>query len=180
MRLYYHKIAKYRVSFSLLFVIMYIFISRPAFQFLPFALSLIMIGEALRLWASGYLRKGVKLANSGPYAFVRHPLYIGNFFLGLGFILLAWNLLLLFIFISFFIFFYFCTIKAEDEELLKSFGQEYLDYKKQVPLILPRLRSFKGEKEKYNWALIRKNREHKTIIGLVLIFAIQLLKTYFL
>ena len=46
---------------------------------------LLAVGELIRFWALGFVeKKGQKLAMSGPYGFVRNPLYVGNFFLGLG------------------------------------------------------------------------------------------------
>lgn len=67
----------------------------------------------MRLWGSGYIGKlarNIELFNdyrikSGPYRILRHPLYIGNFFLVLGtilffnpFVLLKFLLLILFVF----------------------------------------------------------------------------------
>ena len=35
-------------------------------------------GMLIRLWASGHVKKDKSLATSGPYGYVRHPLYVGN------------------------------------------------------------------------------------------------------
>ena len=48
-------------------------------------LGLVFSGLALRSWAAGTLHKRTQLATSGPYALVRHPLYIGSLFMMLGF-----------------------------------------------------------------------------------------------
>ncbi len=47
--------------------------------------ALVVIGEAVRLWASGHVKKDRILATTGPYAFVRHPLYVGNNVIVAGF-----------------------------------------------------------------------------------------------
>ena len=42
------------------------------------------LGEALRVWAAGHLQKGGTLVTDGPYAMVRHPLYLGSALLAVG------------------------------------------------------------------------------------------------
>src|SRR5688572_11867311 len=43
------------------------------------------LGMAMRLAASGFVRKNQVLATNGPYAHVRHPLYTGNLLICIGF-----------------------------------------------------------------------------------------------
>src|SRR5947207_6187061 len=55
---------------------------------LPLAASgvlLVFFGLLVRSWAAGTLRKQRELATTGPYAFVRHPLYFGSFLMMVGF-----------------------------------------------------------------------------------------------
>ena len=176
MAAFYKTLARYRVPVSLLFVIAYLIISKPSFTFFYFGLPLIIAGESLRIWASGYLHKATKLATSGPYAFVRNPLYLGNFLLGLGFILIAWNLYLFVFFALLFVFLYYATIKSEEERLQKLFGKPFLQYKHNVPSIIPRLKPYQGEKEKFKWKQVKKNREYRAIIGISALIVIQLIK----
>ena len=48
-----------------------------------------LAGGAVRVWAAGYLFKTHELAMWGPYAYVRHPLYLGRLLLLCGFTLMA-------------------------------------------------------------------------------------------
>jgi protein-S-isoprenylcysteine O-methyltransferase Ste14 len=180
MAAFYKALARYRVSVSLFFVIAYLIISELSFPFFYFGLPLIIAGESLRIWASGYLHKATKLTTSGPYVFVRNPLYVGNFLLGLGFILLAWNLYLFIFFILLFVFLYYATIKSEEERLQKLFGKPYLQYKNNVPSIIPRLKLYQGEKEKFKWTQVRENREYRAVVGIIILFVIQLVKAFFI
>ena len=41
--------------------------------------SLALLGECLRVWACGHLRKNQAVIQSGPYAHVKNPLYLGTF-----------------------------------------------------------------------------------------------------
>jgi len=44
---------------------------------------LVAAGQSLRLWATGYLLKTDELTTAGPYAYLRHPLYVGSLLMGL-------------------------------------------------------------------------------------------------
>jgi protein-S-isoprenylcysteine O-methyltransferase Ste14 len=80
--------------------------------------ALVIVGSAIRLWASGHVKKNKVLATTGPYAFVRHPLYVGNFALLFGFALasgLWWAIPLL---IGFLLAFYPPAIRHEDAKLM--------------------------------------------------------------
>jgi protein-S-isoprenylcysteine O-methyltransferase Ste14 len=68
---------------------------RPTALSLGVGLGLMATGEGLRLWGAAYLGKTArssrpragKLVTGGPYGHTRHPLYLGNFLLTLGFTL---------------------------------------------------------------------------------------------
>src|ERR1700733_3935465 len=44
-----------------------------------------LAGETIRFWAAGHIRKGRELAQQGPYAMTRNPLYLGSFVMSCGF-----------------------------------------------------------------------------------------------
>src|SRR5208282_4816425 len=47
----------------------------------------VIAGLLIRLWSNGYAIKNDKLTTSGPYAFVRNPLYLGTFLIAIGFVI---------------------------------------------------------------------------------------------
>ena len=47
------------------------------------------LGEGLRLWATGHLHKNDALTMTGPYAYLRHPLYLGTLLIATGFVIMA-------------------------------------------------------------------------------------------
>ena len=57
----------------------------PALWSFAVGSALIVPGVMLRLWAAGHVRKNQYLETHGPYAFVRHPQYLGNCLLAAGF-----------------------------------------------------------------------------------------------
>jgi protein-S-isoprenylcysteine O-methyltransferase Ste14 len=77
-----------------------------------------------------------RLIDTGPYAFVRHPMYFGAFVLFLGLTLLypVWAMLLLFLFslISF-----LGRARREEELLSERFGKQWAQYKKRTKFIIP-------------------------------------------
>ncbi len=59
---------------------------RPTFAA---GIAFLAIAVWIRLWAAGHLRKNKVLTVTGPYAYVKNPLYIGTFFGMIGFALVA-------------------------------------------------------------------------------------------
>jgi len=85
-----------------------------------------------------------KLITTGLYAFVRNPMLLGLFLLMLGLGVLFGSLSLIFIFTPLFILLNVLYLKAiEEKEMEKKFGEEYLEYKKKVPMFIPRLKKRK-------------------------------------
>jgi len=139
-------------------------------QTFRWGIVLLAIGELIRFWALGFVeKKGQKLAMSGPYAFVRNPLYVGNFFLGLGVALIVWNWIILVIFLVGFFGIYTGTIRGEEKHLREMFGKPYEDYCKNVPSFLPRLTPYTApQKESFLWSRIIKHHEYITVLGIIL------------
>jgi len=131
---------------------------------------LLITGELIRFWALGFMeRKGAKLAMSGPYAFVRNPLYIGNFFLGLGVAIIVWNWVIGVLFLFGFFGIYTGTIRGEEKHLGEMFGKTYDDYCKNVPSLFPRLTPYEApEKDSFQWGRIVKHHEYITVLGIML------------
>ncbi|HAG10859.1 MAG TPA: hypothetical protein DCK76_05650 [Desulfotomaculum sp.] len=81
--------------------------------------------------------KEQKLVKTGIYAKARHPIYLSGLFLSLGFTLIAGNLYgLLFFILS--LVAIVIRIKKEERELIKRFGEEYKQYAKETPLLIPK------------------------------------------
>jgi protein-S-isoprenylcysteine O-methyltransferase Ste14 len=80
-----------------------------------------------------------KIATMGVYSVVRHPQYLGGLFahVGISFLLSAWFSLLS---TPLMIALIFLISRKEEQELVKEFGNEYVDYSKRVPMLMPRMR----------------------------------------
>jgi protein-S-isoprenylcysteine O-methyltransferase Ste14 len=120
-------------------------------------LALVVAGELLRLWAVGHAGSltrtrnvgADRLVTTGPYGFVRNPLYTGNMLIYCGMVLAmspSWPWLLLLVFV-WFMWQYTLIVKLEEEKLVTLFGDEYEHYRKHVPRIIPRLLPWRVEGE---------------------------------
>lgn len=81
-----------------------------------------------------------RIATTGVYSIVRHPQYLGGLLAhgGISFLLSAWYSLLS---TPFMVVLVYLISRKEEKELIREFGKEYEDYKKKVPMLIPRLRS---------------------------------------
>src|SRR4030065_2648957 len=92
-------------------------------------IGLIALGEAIRAWAAGHLEENEVLTVTGPYAYVKNPLYIGSILITAGFCILADSIYLLAA--AFFMFcFHYIPYKKRGGggRMKKSFGRQFEDY----------------------------------------------------
>lgn len=84
------------------------------------------------------MRGSRKLVSNGIYAHIRHPHYLSNIIWGFSgtFLFSSWWSLLVFI-VSLPVVYY--MIRREDRKLIQKYGQEYEQYRKQVPMFLPKI-----------------------------------------
>jgi protein-S-isoprenylcysteine O-methyltransferase Ste14 len=78
-----------------------------------------------------------RIVTTGVYSIVRHPQYLGGLLAHIGFSFLLSGLYSLLSTPLIAAVVYFISRK-EETELTREFGQEYLDYKKKTPMLLPR------------------------------------------
>ena len=101
------------------------------------AIALISSGLALRSWAAGILLKSRQLATTGPYAFMRNPLYVGSFLIMSGFCTVIDDPENIFIVLGPFVGLYLLQIFQEERLLGQRFGEEWDAYVRAVPRVLP-------------------------------------------
>jgi protein-S-isoprenylcysteine O-methyltransferase Ste14 len=167
---------KIRVPAGTLLGIVFLFLMHPSIRSLWIGGIVAFSGSLLRLWAAGHIEKGTSLTRSGPYALTRNPLYLGSFFMALGIFVAGQGYWLLPAFGLFFVGLYYPVMKAEEQELLQGHGEEFREYLRSVPFFFPRLSGWSGGSSTFCWSRVIKNREHRTIAGLVLTEMILILK----
>ena len=110
------------------------------------AVPLLLGGQLLRFWAAGIIPKyrtltldAPELVTRGPYAWVRNPLYAGNWLMGCGWSTMAgWVWLPVFA-IVYWVIYAIVIIPYEESFLVSRFGDEYRNYRTTTPSLLPGL-----------------------------------------
>lgn len=169
--------------------VLLIVFGRPSALSIALGLPLAFAGELLRCWAVGYsgvtTRNDVvtapKLATAGPYAYVRNPLYIGNFVTAAGFAiaftgansdwvrgaLIGGSLALMAA--------VYATIVPHEEQFLRSqFGAAFAAYCERVPRIVPRLQPLPGASGRWDAGSLRAAESRTFVLFGAMLVALAL------
>jgi protein-S-isoprenylcysteine O-methyltransferase Ste14 len=114
--------------------------------FYPVGLVLTCAGLAFSVWARMYLgsnwsssvevKRRHELVCSGPYRFVRHPIYTGMLagFLGVALAMNEWRgVIAVLIVLASFLY----KLRKEEQFMLETFGEVYLDYRRRTRALIP-------------------------------------------
>ena len=147
----------YRSYTPIPFLIVMVFYADPKVSTMITGFALGIAGEALRFWGVSYAGSetrttgtvgGSKLVVSGPYAYVRNPLYAGNIILytGVGIMSNALVPYLQLAALAYFALQYTAIVSLEEEYLSKTFP-EWADYVQQVPKFIPKFRKYASNQD---------------------------------
>ncbi len=140
--------------------------------------TLILFGLLVRAWAAGTLKKQKQLATTGPYALVRHPLYLGSVLMMVGFAALGFAPLSLLVIAPPLAWIYWLAMKSEERHVGSLFPHEWPAYAAKVPRFIPR-RFVVPHLADWSLAQWLKNSEYQAWIGAALaLAAIKLLYIY--
>ena len=127
--------------------------SYPAFDdlnWLATCFSFSLLGQTIRALTIGYVPKGTSGRNTsegqvamtlntkGMYSLVRHPLYLGNYFMWFGIMLYAGSTMFMIYFSIAFLLYYTLIAMAEEKFLKSKFGDEYSNWANRIPAFIPR------------------------------------------
>ncbi len=167
-----------------LFAVGILVLASPVPLFFCLGAVVVVLGELLRIWACGHLRKNQAVIKSGPYAHVKNPLYLGTFLILVGCVLAAsdpanhgrYVLVVALPFTLGVFFFYYLPYKfaVEGDRLRRRFGPEFDEYDRNVPAFVPRITPFAKSEAKWDAKLVVKNSEVSAaiwaLLGLVALF----------
>ena len=155
--------------------------AHPTIQSILIGGVITLSGELTRFWGVAYAGSLTRVTTvgapevmmSGPYAYVRNPLYVGNMlmYVGIGVMsnaLLPWLPIVAAIF---FMFQYWMIVLLEEEFLEKEFGAGFLEYKKNVPRFIPHWSRYESPVQTHqqpNWPeSLRSERRTLQALGIV-------------
>jgi protein-S-isoprenylcysteine O-methyltransferase Ste14 len=171
---YADRVAKLRVPGGFVMVAAFLWLSAPSRMSLAIGLPASILGLALRAWAAGHLEKNTTLADGGPYAYVRNPLYIGTLIAAAGLVIASRRWELGVFFTAVFLLIYLPVVELEEQHLRDLFP-EYDGYSKRVPKLIPR--PGEGNAKRFRWALYMKNQEYQALLGFLAGAAVLVWKT---
>jgi len=168
--------SRYRVPAGWVVGLAVLALARPRPSCLAAGIVLALVGEAVRLWASGHIDKTRALATGGPYAHTRNPLYVGSLLLGLGVAIASASPIVVVLVAAYFAAFYPAVTREEAAFLRAKFAGEYEAWAAAVPLFFPRPTPAGPRSSRFEWRRVRNNREWRTAIALPVAVALLYLR----
>ncbi len=146
-----------------------LWLAQPTPRSLMAGSVVVMAGEALRVWAAGHVSKSREVTASGPYRFVRHPLYVGSSVMGLGLALACRSLVVGAVIAVYLVTTLSAAIGREEAFLLRTFGSEYDRYRRGLMV---------GPEERRAFSIQQAiaNHEHRALAGIAVAVLLLILK----
>jgi protein-S-isoprenylcysteine O-methyltransferase Ste14 len=152
-------LARYRVTLGFIVGAVSFGLAKPTWTTFIYGAAIAIPGEVIRLWAAGHIDKGREITRSGPYRFVRHPLYLGSTVMALGFALASGRMTVVVIVMSYMIATLGAAMWTEERALDEKFAGAYAAYREGRAEAVAR---------PFTWARVVANREYRAASGLVL------------
>jgi protein-S-isoprenylcysteine O-methyltransferase Ste14 len=171
------------------FLLVMLVFAQPTAMTMTIGAFLVAFGELMRFWGVAYAGSLTRVTGSvgapevivsGPFAYVRNPLYVGNMltYIGIGVMSDALFPWLVSAAAVYFAFQYFQIVLAEEEFLVNEFGVGYVEYKKNVPRFIPRVIPYAHPSQVHQQArwhkAVRSERRTFQALGLVLLVLLVL------
>lgn len=172
---YANTVQRLRVPSGLLLAAAFVWLSQPVLPTLLLGFPVALMGLALRAWAAGHLRKNQELTVSGPYAFVRNPLYLGTLLTALGCTIAAAQPYLAALVGAVFLLVYLPVMQQEEQHLATLFP-EFAAYAKRVPQLFPRIPK-SMPLQRFAWTVYVQNMEQKALYGFVAVYSFLIAKS---
>jgi protein-S-isoprenylcysteine O-methyltransferase Ste14 len=139
-----------------------------------------LFGLAIRVYTVGYTPKNTSgrnvsgqlaevLNTSGSYSIVRHPLYVGNFFMWLGPALMSAHFWFIIAFCLLYWIYYERIMFAEEQFLRRKFNESYTRWAEKTPAFIPRFRNFIKPELSFSWKKVL-TKEKNGLAAVFLIF----------
>jgi protein-S-isoprenylcysteine O-methyltransferase Ste14 len=157
------RIARLRVPLGFLFSGLALWLADPTVRTLQIGGAVAILGEAVRIWAAGHLEKGREVTSSGPYAFTRHPLYLGSTLIGIGLAIASASVPVALLIAAYLIVTLTAAIRTEEAHLTEKFGGAYPAYREGRASAAAR---------RFSPARAIRNREYRAVAGLIIVLLV--------
>lgn len=153
------QLARFRVTLGFIVGGVCFWLADPSWRTLALGGLIAVPGESLRLWAAGHIEKGREITRSGPYQFVRHPLYLGSAIMAIGFAVAAGSPIVVALVATYMALTLLAATRTEERHLDEKFDGEYSAYREGRATPVAR---------KFSWRRVVSNREYRAATGLVI------------
>jgi hypothetical protein len=155
-------LARRRVPLGFAFAAVVLWLARPTLASVVVGAAIAAVGEAVRIWAAGHVRKASEVTASGPYRWTAHPLYIGSSIMGAGLAVASASVASSALIALYLVATLSAAVSTEEKFLRGVFGDRYDRYRRGEGAPRQADRGF-------SVAQAIANREHRALIGLVLV-----------
>lgn len=174
---------RWRVRAGYPLAILFLYLASPTPLAILLGAAIAAAGLVVRGAAAGHLRKLETLTTSGPYAWVRNPLYFGSALLAAGFAVAGHSLWAALVLVAYFGTFYPVVMKKEEGELRERYGAAFIAYAKRVPLFLPRPPHRSDAPQPnveggFSWEQYKRNREYQAALGAIFALGVLWLRMF--
>jgi protein-S-isoprenylcysteine O-methyltransferase Ste14 len=160
-------LARRRVALGFAFGVLVLWLAEPTWRSIWIGGAIAACGEAVRVWAAGHLEKSREVTRSGPYRWIRHPLYLGSTVIATGVAITSLSGVVASIIALYVGTTIPAAMLAEERHLREKFGGAYDSYADHQTAPMPR---------RFSVSRARRNREHRTVAGVMVGFALLALK----
>jgi protein-S-isoprenylcysteine O-methyltransferase Ste14 len=170
-------VQRLRVAGGFVLLAAFAYFAKPTPRSVMLGLPCSVLGLLLRGWAAGHLAKDRELAMSGPYAYLRNPLYLGTLVTAFGLVVAAHNAWLGLLFALVFFLVYLPAVELEEQHLRAIFGA-YAGYANHVNRFVPG-RRYTSARRRFSRPLYLRNEEYKAAFGWCIAVAWLVWKCWF-
>lgn len=150
-------VARLRVKLGFGVAVGAFWLAQPSWLSLTIGAGIGMVGECLRVWAAGHLEKGLEVTTSGPYGWIRHPLYAGSTLLGVAFAIASRHLLAAVLVVLYLTITLSVAARLEEATLRMKYGPIYDWYARGITA---------ARQRRFSMARVRRNGEIRAAVGL--------------
>jgi protein-S-isoprenylcysteine O-methyltransferase Ste14 len=170
--IYSEWIRRHRRTIGVPLIALALYLAHFEGRYLWASILLVTLGEGLRFWASGHLRKDQSLTTGGPYRWIRNPLYLGSFLIAIGFCLIGGSIWIWILVAAYFLLCYLPVIRYEEGVLAEKFPDDYQKYRKQVPGLYPGWKPYSSASSKFSLQQAIQNKEYNAMLGILVGYAV--------
>ena len=160
-------LARWRVPLGFVAAALTLALASPTPRSLALGFVIAIAGELSRVWAAGHLEKSREVTRSGPYVYLRHPLYAGSSVIAAGIVVAASSMVVAMVAAVYMTSTIVAAVRTEEAFLRRTFGDTYDRYSSSTADPMPR---------RFSLERAMRNREYRAVIGLLAGFGLLSLR----